>query len=355
MQGTKHESKISLARKADLRPSPLSATLSPDLLTLQSSFHVNYLPEILRTFKGLLDGAEVDDFEVETVVKPAVQLDGQLATLDSRVILLEAARRAAFKSNNLYFSSMKSLTPVRSESLKTFHQQTLERALVKNQQYSLLLSVNDTKLIDLKEFSETVSSCDIQINSKPGASSNQLINSSEPRGINLESDYSEWNEFLLAFPVPEGGFNQKNSEITLILESLLKRAFPSTEASVTSDSALLSIYFKFDSLLSAQEIKTKMQTIIGELAAFPQKVKDEDVTWAKERSRFNKALAIDSRDNRLLLFAHRFAFTGDWEAPASSRKTAEEFKEILTSLMESKPIVIGRGNYKKLFNYSELF
>lgn len=347
-----------MARKADLRPSPLSATLSPDLLTLQASFHVNYLPDILSTFRGLLDGAEVEEFEVEKTVKPAVLLDGQLARQNSRVILLEAARRAAFKSNNLYFSSLKSLTPVNSEALKTFHHETLERASIKNQQYSLLLSVNDRKLIDLKEFSEVVSSCDIKINSTAGVESNKLINTLESRGINLESDYSEWNEFLLAFPIPEGGFNQNNSEVTSILESLLKRVFPSTEATVTSDTSLLSLYFKFDSLLPAQEIKGKLQTIIKELSEFPQKIKDEDITWAKERSKFNQALALDSRDNRLLLFAHRFAFTGRLlpsTISASPAAKPEELKEILKSLMKSGPIVIGRGNYKKLFNYNELF
>ena len=76
-------------QKADLRPSPLSATLSPDLLTLQSSFHVNYLPDILRTFKGLLEAGEIEEFEVENTIKPAVQLDGQLARENSRLILLK--------------------------------------------------------------------------------------------------------------------------------------------------------------------------------------------------------------------------------------------------------------------------
>lgn len=340
-----------MARKADLRPSPLSATLSPDLLTLQSSFHVNYLPDILRTFKGLLEAGEIEEFEVENTIKPAVQLDGQLARENSRLILLEAARRAAFKSNNLYFSTAESLTPINSESLSTFHQQTLERA---SQQYSLLLSVNDSKLISMKDLSDTVSSCGIPIQSTPGITSNQLINSSESRGINLESNYSKFNEFMLAFPVPEGGFNQKNSEMTLILESLLKRTFPSTEASVTSDTSLITIYFKFDSKMPAAEIKSKMQEVVKELTAFPQKVKDEDITRAQERAKFNQALAIDSRDNRLLLFAHRFAFTGNVQNRFVPVK-AEELRESLKQILGSKPILVGRGNYKKLINYSELF
>ena len=301
----------------------------------------------------MLEGAEVDEFDVDNTIKPAVQLDGQLAIENSRVILLEAARRAAFKSNNLYFTTSKSLTPINSEALKTFHQHTIERAVALNQQYSLLLSVNDTKLINLKEYSEVVSSCDIPIHSIPGVITNQSINVPEARGFNLESDYSQWNEFLIAFPVIGGGFNQKNSEMTSVLESLLKRVFPSTEASVTCDTSILSLYFKFDSHLPADEIKSKMETIVKELAAFPEKVKDEDITWAQERTRFNQALAIDSRDNRLLLFAHRFAFSGNLtKVPATK---IEEVNESLKSVLGKKPILIGRGNYKKLIDYNELF
>lgn len=299
----------------------------------------------------------VEDWDVEDRIKGAVLLDGQLGHGDSRVILLEAARRAAFKANNLYFSSPNSLSPINSDSIKSFHQNTINRISEKNQQFSLLLSVNNSKLIGLNEFKDVLKECNFSINSETPVNDDQSIKPiNQSNFINLEMDHSRWNEYLLAFPIPEGGFNQKNSQLSLILESILKKSFPSTEASVTSDTSILTIYFKFDSKTSSNEIKSKMQNIVKELKDLCTSVKDENITWAHERSKFNQALANDSRSNRLLLFSHHFAFTGHLPNHPENPPSMESVKEALKNLIiEGNPILIGRGNWKKLINYKELF
>lgn len=348
-----------MARKADLRPSPISSTLSPDLLTLTASFHVNYLPDILSTFKGLfagrIEGLGLNEFEVENVIKPAVVLDGQLAyEQDPRLSLIEAANRTAFRQNNLYFPSngSGSITP---ESLDAFHQQTIERA-GSGRGYSLLLSVNDSKVIEKPELLEVLKSTGIPVTEATGSVENSAV-FNQGKEFRIELNESNSTEFLLNFPVNFGGFLQKNSSATLILESLLKKRFPSLFVSVASDTSLLSIYYKFAADQSGDEIKKQLKELIKELRSLPDLVKDEDITWAIERSRFNQSLSIDSRQNRLLTFAHHFAFTG--RLPEKDNFAAvgnEEIRALLKeSLQGTQPVLVSKGNYKKLPYYSELF
>lgn len=357
-----------MARKADLRPSPISSTLSSDLLTISASFHVNYLPDILNTFKGLFsgrtEGLGLNEFDVESVIKPAVVLDGQLAyEQDSRLSLIEAANRTAFRRNNLYFPSSSFTNLITPESLDIFHQQTGQRASNK-QEYSLLLSVNDSKVIERSQLLDLINNAGIPITEegvkKMEDSNNASSFFNEGKEFRIESNESNSNEFLLNFPIKFGGFIQKNSQVSSIFESLLKKRFPSAFVSVTSDTSLLSVYFKFQADLSAGEIKNQLKGSFKELRSLPDSVKDEDLTWAKERSKFNQSLSIDSRQNRLLTFAHNFAFTGKLPELNGSTGTAdvgnEELRSFLKeSIQESKPILVCKGNYKKLPYYNELF
>lgn len=348
-----------MARKADLRPSPITSTLSSDLLTLTSSFHVNYLPDILSTFKGLFSdksntGLGLKEFDIESVIKPAVLLDGQLAhEQDSRLSLIEAANRVAFRRNNLYFPSPVEITP---ESLETFHQQTLERTR-NGSGYSLLLSVNDSKVIGASEFQDVIKSTGMPLKTSLSSDEESSVNFNEGKEFRIETiNPNSSNDFLLTFPVKLGGFNQKNSIVSSIFDALLKKHFPTCFVSITSDTALLGIHQRFPCDRSASEIKAKLQELIKAITSLPDMVKDEELTWAKERSRFNRSMAIDSRHNRLLTFAHRFAFTGKLPDQQEVNFNNEELRSLLKeSLQGVKPVLISKGNYKKLPFYSELF
>lgn len=348
-----------MARKADLRPSPITSTLSSDLLTLTSSFHVNYLPDILATFKGLFSdkrstGLGLQEFDIESVIKPALSLDGQLAyEKDSRLSLIEAANRVAFRRNNLYFPSPVEISP---ESLETFHQQTLERS-TNGLGYSFLLSVNDSKVIGKSEFQDVIKSTGIPLKSEISSSEESSFSFNEGKEFRIETiNPNSSNDFLLTFPVKSGGFNQNNSIISSIFDALLQKHFPTGFVSVTSDTALIGIHKSFPCDQSASEIKVKLQELIKEITALPDMVKDEELTWAKERSRFNTSLAMDSRQNRLLTFAHRFALTGKLPHHDEVKISNEELRSLLKeSLKDIKPVLISKGNYKKLPFYSELF
>ena len=350
-----------MARKADLRPSPISSTLSSDLLTISANFHVNYLPDILSTFKGLftgrIDGLGLKEFDVENVIKPGVVLDGQLAyEQDSRLSLIEAANRTAFRRNNLYFpqNGSASITP---ESLDTFHQQTIERAGNKKG-YSLLLSVNDYKVIERSELIDSINNIGIPIMEEvvKNTITETTFNFNEGKEFRIELNDSNFNEFLLNFPIKFGGFIQKNYQTSSIFDSLLKKRFPSAFVSVTSDTSLMSIYFKFSFDQSASDIKKQLEESIKELRSLPDLVKDEDFTWAKERSKFNQSLSIDSRQNRLLTFSHHFALTGKLPEISSHEDFSnEELRALLKeSIQGTKPVLISKGNYKKLPYYNEL-
>ena len=339
--------------------------MTRDLLTLRANFHINYLPDLLATFKGIFIGRGdgslgLGEFDVESVVKPAVELDGLLALEDSRTVLLEAAHRAAFHSNNLYFPNLSNL--ITPESLDSFHKQTMERAR-NNQQYSLLLSVNNKELMDSNQFLDVISSCDIPIetgnnpNDPTNPNNTNNTNYYEGQGVRMELDNCKSAEFLLAIPVKSGGFNQKNYFTTLILESLIKRSSPTTMATVTSDTSLLTIHFQFKDDQSAAEIKKQMELAVKEIREIPGKVKDEELEWSIGRARFNRAVSIDSRDSRLLTFAHHFAFSGS-TGPTVKSETADNsaLRDVLKdSLLNVKPTLISRGNYKKLVYYNELF
>lgn len=307
-------------------------------------------------FAGRSEGLGLKEYDVEDVIKPAVVLDGQLAyEQDPRLALIEAANRTAFRRNNLYFPCSTMSATITPESLDTFHEQTAQRAL-KQQEYSLLLSVNDSKVIERSELLDVISNAGIPIlEGSIKKSDNENFFFNEGKEIRIESNNSNSTEFLLNFPIRFGGFAQKYSHVSSIFESLLKKRFPTASVSVTSDTSLLSIYFKFQADQSASEIKNQLKESVKELRSLPDSVKDEDLTWAKERSKFNQSLSIDSRQNRILTFAHHFAFTG--KLPESTRDISnEELRGMLKeSIQGSKPVLVSKGNYKKMPYYNELF
>ena len=123
----------------------------------------------------------------------------------------------------------------------------------------------------------------------------------------------------------------------------------------SSSTALLGIHKSFPCDQSVSEIRVKMQELIKALSALPDMVKDEELTWARERSRFNRSLAMDSRANRLLTFAHSFAFTAKLPNQQEFKVSNEELRSLLKDCLQGiKPVLISKGNYKKLPFYSEL-
>lgn len=349
------ESRISLARKADLRPSPLSTTLTHDLLTIHSSFHLNYLPEMIATFRGLLsgrgeEGMGLEEFEIEAEVVERVKFDGRLAQKDPRVVLTEAANRLAYQSNNLYFPQGSSL--ITKQSLDTFHAQTIARSQ-SHQPCSFILSVNDSKLIDRKELVDQIAACGIAV-IKDNVVSDTGNQFNGGRELRIETQ-GQAVDFLLAFHIPSGGFIQSQSQAPLLIESLLKKLFPSAKASVTSDTSILTINFSFDPSQSAGEIKDALKRAVEQIRAVPDLVKDEELVWAQERARFNQALALDSRDTRLLLNSHHFALTGSLNTTTNILDLSQFRASLKACLQGAKPVFIGRGNYKKLTFYNEMF
>lgn len=348
-----------MARKADLRPSPISSILTSDLLTFRADFHINYLPEIISTFSNLFSSRsalEIEEFDLENLVKPAVQLDGQIASEDSRVLLLEAARRAAFRANNLYFPDRSDLAMVTGENLNQFHLETLERS-ANNGQFSFLLSVNDAKLINSEQLSSLIKSCGIETAAAASSSSNPLNSAvfNEGKSVRIELNDAKCNEFMFAFNIPSGGFSQKDHMLTFIIESLLKKKFPSAMASVTADTSLLTLHFKFDAKESSSKIRGKLEEIVKELRSIPETLKEEELTWAQERAKFNRSLAIETRDTRLLTFAHHLAFSAPLPTNLTSLDNAQVRNVIKKVFQGSKPVLVGRGNYKKIPQYEELF
>jgi hypothetical protein len=340
-----------LARKADLRPSPLSTHLSHDLLTIKSEFHVNFLPEMLETFRGLFAAKEslgIGEFEVETVVKPAIRLDGQLAYQDSIVELLEAARITSFPSaNRLHFPN-----PITQENftktLHTFHHETLQRAGTSHQQnYTLLLSVNDQTVLDANKFEKCVKDSGFPL----VEAKNDLVSPQEEepletirygQGVRIENGNLS-AEYLLAYPIKNAGFAQsKNHHIAAVLEALVKKQFPSTCLSSTADSALLSIHFE-----SSEKLKEALQVLKN------LQINDEAINWAIQRAKFNQIFANDSRDARLINSAHQFAFSASLQLPEISlQQVKNSFQNTFKTI---KPNLIARGNYKKMLYYDDLF
>lgn len=330
-------------------------------MTLHSSFHINYLPEIVSTFKSLFPGQEklgFGEFEVENEIKPGVLLDAQLASQNSQLNLLETARKVAFRTNGLYFSDLKNYSGLSSESLDQFHQQTLQRAR-EGQQFSFLLSVNNSNLIDKNTFDEVIKSCDIPLRQESGV---DFINGAEEefkfhggQGVMIENASAEFEQVLLAFPIHHGGFAQSNAAIPSILEALLKRSIPqNTTAISTSDTSLLGVYYKISS--SERSAREYLEKAIMQLRSLPDKATDADLSWAIQRAQINSTLALDSREARLLAFSQRFAFTGQINNPNPSQESVDKVRQALKDTFKSsKPIMVACGNHKKLPFYNELF
>ena len=246
--------------------------------------------------------------------------------------------------------------------------QTFERS-VQGQGYSFLLSVNDIKMIDQTQLNEVIQSNEIDIiNTEQEKEEKKGIDNDtcdanigfhkfrEGESVKLNSTGSN-TEFLIGFNVPFGGFNEKDYFLTFVLESILKRTFPNTMASVTSDTSLLHLHFKFDRNVPFSEIKGKLEEAVEKLRSIPEKLKDEDLIWAQSRAKLNQALAIESRDNRLLSFAHQFAFSG--QLPRTNLTTVVDnihLRNVIKKVFQgSKPVLVGRGNYKKMIDYNDLF
>lgn len=289
------------------------------------------------------------EFEVEQDVMEGVKLDGKIAYEDVRVVLTEAANRVAFNANNLYFPHGSQLINV--QSLDTFHAQTINRAAT-SYPCSFVLSVNDSKLIDKKQLIEHVTANDFTVSD----SVNSAVSNSHPLNHELRIEtLGDSVDFLLAFPVPNGGFTQSASEVPLLIESLLKKSFPSVQCSVTSDTSLVTLHFTFSPDVKVEEIRDELRRVIESIKAIPNSVKDEDLIRAQERAKFTQALALDSRSTRLLLNSQHFALTGKLLSSNSSMDL-NQFKAALKEcLQESQPVLIGRGNYKKLPYYQQLF
>ena len=322
-------------------------------------------------------GNGINEFDLNGEIKEKIELDGNIGISSSndnsdisssgssdcntnytnykrnhKTILLQTAHQLAFHfPNRLYFPTS---PPVTLKDLDNFHQQTLERAAAtRRTNFSFIISVNDSKLLDSKEFIETVQSCDIPI--VKGADEQEFSNSLEYFGGNCEriESFSGGNEFLISFPIILGGFNQQNYWNSLIFEALLKKSFPSVISSVTSNTSLLSIHLNNCESNFSQN-KNILKGVLEKLKLISERVSDEELLWAQNRAKFNHLISIDSRESRLLTFAHHFAFSGNFHFPQSVASLTE-LRASLNETLNSKPTLVARGNPKKLIYYEDLF
>lgn len=219
--------------------------------------------------------------------------------------------------------------------------------------FSFLISVNDSKLLNSNEFIETVKSCEIPI--IKGVDEQEFSDSSIYFGGNCEriESFSGGNEFLISFPINLGGFNQQNSWNSLIFEALLKKSFPSVISSVTSNTSLLSIHLNNCESNYSQN-KNILKGVFEKLKLISERVSDEELLWAQNRAKFNHSISIDSRENRLLTFAHHFAFSGNLNFPSSVDVSLKKLRASLNDTLNSKPTLVARGNPNQLIYYEDL-
>lgn len=356
---------MALARKADLRPSPLAVSLSRDWLCIHAQFHINYLPDMLATFRGLVSGRpslDLAEFDLQGPVLAGARLDSSLAHADPATVLDDAAHLLAFRANRLYIPVHGGAeTVVSSALLARFHRQTLDRP----RGHGLVLSVNDAAALSPEQFMQQAQQAAFPVattwdKEAPGADCAYF--GGETR---IDHHASDGNCVLVALPVQGGGYATSDYSAVLVLEALLRRLTRhptlTVYASVTAHTALLGLRFAFPPQTADRATMTAIlkDSLARLLALVPADITEADLAAAKTRAVYDYAASIDSRTGRLLTFAHQHAATG---VVRSTAQLAEQIAalsrdrvcDMLATTLAAKPTVVARGNLKQIPHMDEL-
>jgi hypothetical protein len=337
-----------LARKADLRPSPLEITQNRDLLCLSAHFHINYLPDLMETFVQLLPGRaelEIEDALLQGPVREAALLDASLAKDDVRVELAEAAWMSARRANHLYAQETAHVSPAQ---VAAFHLGVLGR----KGGFSLLLGSNESSIISGEQLRQVLKSAAglegagkwaLKIPDSTGAAyfgGEVRIEDASPQGS---------NHALLAFSLPKSGISEANFPANWILQSILAVTHQETRSvysSLSADASLHGVYFE----APGAELKPQISAFLDSLKKF--KLDEVAFEVVKQRAFSNYAHSLDSRRGRLLSFANQFALRGAVLAEAEMKEAldgvkAEQFADLLMEALK-KPTLVCKGALKEL-------
>ena len=334
-----------MARKADLRPSPLEITQNRDLLCLSAHFHVNFLPDLMETFAQLVprrSELEIEEALVQGPVREAALLDASIAGEDVRVALAEAAWMTAFRANHLYAQAE---APVSSAQLAAFHR----AALARKDGFSLLLGVNESSIITADQLSHVIKAAGLQETGKhphKPVKPNATYFGGEVR---IEDASRGANHALLAFSLPKAGVAEANFPANWILQSFLasqQQQSSRVYSSLIADASLHGVFFE----ASGDELKTQIPAFLASLKKF--KLDEEAFKSLKSRAAQSYAHSLDSRCSRLLTFANQLALRGSFLGEAEMKTaidgvSVDQFAELLTEAVK-KPTLVSKGALKEL-------
>lgn len=308
----------------------------------------------METFAQLVPSRkelEIENAIVQGPVRDAALLDASIAKQDVRGQIAEAAWMTAFRGNHLYARDDAYVSP---QQLADFHSAVLRR----KEGFSLLLGVNESSIITAGQFEDVVKASGLErrLSStkavfSPGKA-NVYYFGGEARIEDASPDAS--NYALIAFSLQDAGVSEANFALNWLAQSFLQAVNPSPKvapqnvfSAVTADTSLHGLFFQSP----GDDLKAQITHFLSTVKGF--NFADEAVFKAlKNRAMQNYTLSLDSRNNRVLSFAHQLGLRGHVLSEAEMRMaidsvTADQFAALVSEAL-NKPTLVTRGALKEL-------